>query len=133
MLFGYEVPLMLQDRTFMDNGELFYASTDSENPFAPTPTHLPEYFGDVVLVNGKAWPVLDVEPRKYRFRVVNGSDSRVYDMRLSNGAPFIQIGSDLGLLNAPVPVTVLSLAPGERADVIVDFARMRGQNIALDL
>ncbi len=129
--YPYEVPLMIQDRTFLDNGELFYASTDAENPAAPTPTHLPENFGDVVLVNGKAWPVLDVEPRKYRFRIVNGSDSRVYDMRLSNGAPFIQIGCDLGLLNEPVPVTVLSIAPGERADVIVDFARMWGQTIVI--
>ena len=129
--YPYEVPLMIQDRTFLDNGELFYASTDSGNTLAPTPTHLPENFGDVVLVNGKAWPVLDVEPRKYRFRVVNGSDSRVYDMRLSNGAAFIQIGSDLGLLNAPVPVSVLSIAPGERADVIVDFSRMSGQTIVI--
>ena len=88
-------------------------------------------FGDVVLVNGKAWPVLDVEPRKYRFRIVNGSDSRVYDMRLSNNAPFIQIGCDLGMLNEPVPLTTLSIAPGERADVIVDFARMRGQTIVI--
>jgi spore coat protein A, manganese oxidase len=129
--YPYEVPLMVQDRTFLDNGELFYASSDPDNPAAPSITHLPENFGDVVLVNGKAWPVLDVEPRKYRFRIVNGSDSRVYDMRLSNGAPFIQIGSDLGLLNHPVPMTMLSIAPGERADVIVDFARMFGQTIIL--
>lgn len=129
--YPYEVPLMIQDRQFLDNGQLFYPSEDPENPAAPNPTHLPEMFGDVVLVNGKAWPVLDVEPRKYRFRIVNGSDSRVYDMRLSNGAPFIQIGCDLGLLNEPVPLTQLSIAPGERADVIVDFARMRGQTIII--
>ncbi len=129
--YPYEVPLMIQDRQFLDNGQLFYPSQDGENPLAPNPTHLPEMFGDVVLVNGKAWPVLDVEPRKYRFRIVNGSDSRVYDMRLSNGAPFIQIGCDLGLLNEPVPLTMLSIAPGERADVIVDFSRMRGQTIVI--
>lgn len=129
--YPYEVPLMIQDRQFLDNGQLFYPSQDSENTLAPNPTHLPEMFGDVVLVNGKAWPVLEVEPRKYRFRVVNGSDSRVYDMRLSNGAPFIQIGCDLGLLNEPVPLTLLSLAPGERADVIVDFSRMNGQLIVI--
>jgi spore coat protein A len=129
--FPYEVPLLIQDRQFMANGELFYPSQDSENPLAPNPTHLPEMFGDVILVNGVAWPVLDVEPRKYRFRVLNGSDSRVYDMRLSNGAPFIQIGSDLGLLNAPVPLAMLSVAPGERADVIIDFSHMRGQTIVI--
>ena len=129
--YPYEVPLLIQDRQFLENGELFYPSVDPDNPMAPNPTHLPEMFGDVVLVNGKAWPVLDVEPRKYRFRIVNGSDSRVYDMRLSNGAPFIQIGCDLGLLNEPVPLTMLSIAPGERADVIVDFSRMRGQTIVI--
>ncbi|HSQ02655.1 MAG TPA: multicopper oxidase domain-containing protein [Burkholderiales bacterium] len=129
--YPYEVPLLIQDRQFMANGELYYAYQDPLNPLAPNPTHLPENFGDTILVNGVAWPVLDVEPRKYRFRVLNGSDARFYDMRLSNGAPFIQIGSDLGMLNEPVPVTMLSVAPGERADIIIDFARMSGQTIVL--
>jgi spore coat protein A len=127
--YPYEVPLVIQDRQFLANGELYYPSQDPANALAPNPTHLPEMFGDVILVNGAAWPVLEVEPRKYRFRVLNGSDSRVYDMRLSNGAPFVQIGSDLGLLNAPVPVTMLSVAPGERADVIIDFSQMNGQTV----
>lgn len=129
--FPYEVPLLIQDRTFLANGELFYASQDPDNPLAPIPTHLPENFGDTILVNGVAWPVLEVEPRRYRFRVLNGSDSRVYDMRLSNGAPFLQIGSDLGMLNHPVPLVMLSVAPGERADIIIDFGRMNGQTIIL--
>jgi spore coat protein A len=127
----YEVALVIQDRSFLANGELFYASQDPEAPDLPNPSHLPENFGDVVLVNGVAWPLLEVEPRKYRLRMLNGSDSRVYDMSLSNGMPFIQIGSDLGLLNAPVEVAVLSLAPGERADIILDFARMHGQSIVV--
>jgi spore coat protein A len=129
--YPYEVPLLIQDRQFLANGALVYPSTDADNPFAPKPTHLPEMFGDVILVNGQAWPVLDVEPRKYRFRLLNGSDSRVYDMRLSNGAPFMQIGSDLGMLNNPVQLAMLSLAPGERADVIIDFKRMNGQSIVI--
>jgi spore coat protein A len=129
--FPYEVPLLIQDRQFMANGELYYASQDPANPLAPNPTHLPENFGDTILVNGVTWPVLEVEPRKYRFRVLNGSDSRVYDMRLSNGAPFVQIGSDLGMLNHPVPLTMLSVAPGERCDVIIDFGRMNGQTVIL--
>lgn len=129
--YPYEVPLCIQDRQFLANGELFYASQDPANPLAPNPTHLPEMFGDVVLVNGVAWPVLDVEPRKYRFRVLNGSDSRVYDMHLSNGAPFVQIGSDLGMLNAPETIATLSIAPGERADLIIDFAGMSGQTIVM--
>jgi len=129
--YPYEVPLMIQDRSFLANGELFYAAEDTETPGLPVPTHLPENFGDVILVNGVAWPVLEVEPRKYRFRILNASDSRVYDMSLSNRMPFIQIGSDLGLLNAPVSVAVLSVAPGERADVILDFSRMHGQTIVI--
>lgn len=129
--FPYEVPLLIQDRTFLANGELFYDAQDPANPLAPNPTHLPENFGDVILVNGVAWPVLEVEPRKYRFRVLNGSDSRVYDMRLSNGAPFFQIGSDLGMLNEPVPLTMLSVAPGERADIVIDFSRMSGQTVII--
>ena len=127
--YPYEVPIVIQDRTFLASGELFYDSVDPANPLAPNPTHLPENFGNVILVNGVAWPVLDVEPRKYRLRVLNGSDSRVYDMSLSNGMPIVQIGSDLGLLNAPVPQSVLSVAPGERCDVILDFAGMAGQTI----
>jgi len=129
--YPYEVPLLIQDRTFLANGELFYDHVDPANPAAPIPTHLPENFGDTILVNGVAWPVLDVEPRKYRLRVLNGSDSRVYDMQLSNGMPFVQIGSDLGLLNVPVPQGTLSVAPGERCDVILDFAGMAGQTIII--
>jgi spore coat protein A len=130
--YPYEVPLMIQDRTFLANGELFYAAQDPAAPDLPVPTHLPENFGDTILVNGVAWPVLEVEPRKYRFRVLNGSDSRVYDMRLSIDVPCMQIGSDLGLLNAPVPLSVLSLAPGERADIVIDFARVSGKTIVVN-
>ena len=129
--YPYEVPLLIQDRTFLANGELFYASQDPDNPLAPNPTHLPENFGNVILVNGVAWPVLDVEPRKYRLRMLNGSDSRVYDMTLSNGMPFVQIGSDLGLLNAPETISMLSMAPGERCDIIIDFSRASGQTIVI--
>jgi spore coat protein A len=130
--YPYEVALVIQDKTFLANGELFYAADGAaeegyEN--APRPTHLPENFGDTILVNGVAWPVLEVEPRKYRFRVLNASDSRVYDLALSNGAPFVQIGSDLGLLNSPVSIGTVSIAPGERMDVVIDFSRMRGQTV----
>ncbi|MDB5957013.1 multicopper oxidase domain-containing protein [Ramlibacter sp.] len=130
--YPYEVPLLIQDRTFLSNGELYYAYVDPDTPGAPIPTHLPENFGDTILVNGVAWPVLDVEPRKYRFRVLNGSDARFYNMQLSNNAPFVQIGSDLGLLNAPVSMSVLSMGPGERCDVVIDFSRMGGQTVILN-
>ena len=92
---------------------------------------LPRFVGDTILVNGKVWPHLDVEPRKYRFRVLNGSNSRPYRLRLTNQStgediPFHQIGTDNSLLDAPVEVGVdgkpqVMLAPAERADLIVDF------------
>jgi spore coat protein A len=92
---------------------------------------MPEYFGNAVLVNGKLLPYLAVEPRKYRFRVLNASNGRFYALSLENGRPFQQIGSDQGLLSGPVAVELLPLAPGERADLVVDFAAHRGKNILL--
>ena len=117
----YEVPVAIQDRMFTDDGELFYPS-DPPVPGAPDPSVLPEFFGDTILVNGKAWPFLEVEPRKYRFRLLNGSDSRFYNLFLSSGQQIYQIGTDSGLLNASVPLSHLVLAPGERADVVIDFS-----------
>jgi spore coat protein A len=110
----YELPLALQDRSFNADGTLRYD---------PSPW-VPEFFGDVSVVNGKAWPNLDVDRGLYRFRVVNGSSARFYNLRLSTGQPIIQIGTDGGLLNAPVDVGQLLLAPGERADVLIDFSAL---------
>lgn len=131
--YPYEVPLLLQDRLFTADGQLFMPHTDPENKHAPHPTHMPEVFGDVILVNGVAWPVMEVEPRPYRLRLLNGSDSRFYELRLSSGQTLVQIGTDLGLMNSPVRMSTLLLAPGERADVIVDFAeaRARGRPVYL--
>jgi len=126
----YEIPIVIQDRMFQDTGELYYPSMPMA-PGQPDPSVLPEFFGNVILVNGKAWPFLDVEPRKYRFRLLNGSDSRFYDMHLSSGQSFIQIGSDDGLLNAPVTLTHLVIGPGERADVVLDFSAFAGQTIVI--
>jgi FtsP/CotA-like multicopper oxidase with cupredoxin domain len=93
---------------------------------------VPEFFGDVPVVNGKAWPNLDVDRGLYRFRIVNGSSARFYNLRLSSGQPFIQIGTDGGLLNAPVTLRRLLLAPGERADVLIDFSRLgSGRRVVL--
>jgi spore coat protein A len=119
---NYEIPLAIQDRMFTADGQLYYPSTDPANPAAPAPTILPEFFGNFIVVNGKTWPVLDVEPRKYRLRMLNGSDSRFYSFYLSSGQQFFQIGSDQGLLNAPVALNQLTLGPGERADVVLDFS-----------
>jgi spore coat protein A, manganese oxidase len=126
----YEVPIVIQDRMFTVHGELFLPS-EPEVEGAPEPSILPEFFGDVIVVNGKAWPVLDVEPRQYRLRLLNGSDSAFYTMFLSSGQPFYQIGTDLGLLNAPVALNQLIIGPGERMDVVVDFSGRTGQTIVV--
>ena len=128
----WEVPLIIQDRMFNGDGTFNYPP--NQNPGTAGPW-APEFFGDVGTVNGKAWPNLDVDRGKYRFRVWNGSNARFYNLRFLNGVrslTFYQIGSDGGLLNAPVPLNELLLAPGERADLVVDFAGLRpGTTITL--
>ncbi len=126
---AYEVPLVIQDRQFLADGSLHYPQRNEEVRFVPS--HVPEFFGDFILVNGKAWPVLEVEPRPYRLRLLNGSDSRFFDLALSSGQEMMQIGTDLGLLDAPVRITRLVLAPGERADLVVDFSRQSGRTLIL--
>jgi spore coat protein A, manganese oxidase len=127
----YELPLVLQDKTFNTDGSLFY-DTQGVNPTVH-PQWVPEFFGDVAVVNGKAWPNLAVAPGLYRFRIVNGSNARFYNLKLSvKQANILQIGTDGGLLNAPVNVGQLLLGPGERADVLIDFSRFtNGTKIVL--
>lgn len=90
------------------------------------------------MVNGKSWPYQNVEPRRYRLRLLNGSNARFYNLAFIDGvlrsAPIWQIGTDGGLLDAPVPIVYpgrLLLAPGERADVIVDFTPFAGKTVTL--
>jgi spore coat protein A, manganese oxidase len=126
----YEIPLVLQDKTFNPDGSLFYPT---QGVTAYHDEWVPEFFGDVAVVNAKAWPQLDVEPRRYRLRIVNGSQSRFYNLRFADEAsgrplPFAQIGTDGGLLRAPVTLRSLLIAPGERADVVVDFGKHRNRS-----
>ena len=116
----YEIPLLIQDRTFNTDGSLSYPTGGQDDPETP-PIWKPEFFGDTILVNGKVWPFLEVEPRKYRFRILNGSNSRFYRLSLDSGQSFHQIGTDGGFLSSPVQLKSLLIAPAERADVIVDF------------
>jgi spore coat protein A, manganese oxidase len=122
----YEVPLALCDRSFRSDGQLNYPV--SSFPNAPW---VDECQGEFTLINGKLYPYLEVEPHKYRFRILNGSNSRFYNLSLSNTGEVHQIGSDQGLLSAPVTLKSSTIAPGERADVIIDFASHRGENITL--
>jgi FtsP/CotA-like multicopper oxidase with cupredoxin domain len=122
----YDIPLIIQDRSFDTNGQIFYnlASNPQPNPTVH-PFWIPEFIGDAIVVNGKTWPFLNVEPRKYRFRLVNGSNARFYDLTLSNGDPFTVIATDDGYLNAPVQTKNVIIAPGERYEVIVDFGKLK--------
>ena len=103
------------------------------DPTIPNPSVVPEFFGNTILVNGKVWPFLEVEPRKYRFRILNGSNARFYRISLSSPSlKFTLIGTDGGLLERKVEnVSQITLAPAERVDVIIDFSNHKGQSIIL--
>jgi spore coat protein A, manganese oxidase len=117
----YEIPLAIQDRAFHIDGSLRYPAQWEDH-----------FFGDHILVNGKVWPYLEVKQGRYRFRLLNGSGSRTYRLSLSDNAGFHQIGTDGGLLPAPVAVNEVTLLPGERADVVIDFSGYpAGQEILL--
>jgi FtsP/CotA-like multicopper oxidase with cupredoxin domain len=126
----YEIELAIQDRMFDTNGQLLFPDVGI-NP-TMHPYWMPEFFGDVICVNGKSWPFLNVEPRRYRFRLVNGSNARFYNLFFTAPGPIIyQIGSDGGLLDAPVKLPQLLIGTGERADIIVDFSAFAGQTLLL--
>lgn len=121
----FEVPLVIQDRLFRDDGAFLYPASD-----IPGATWIGEYFGDVMLVNGKVWPHLDVEPGLYRLRLLNGCNARILTLRLP-GTSMWQFGAEGGMWDRPVPVSQLVLAPAERADVLVDFAALAGHHVQL--
>jgi spore coat protein A, manganese oxidase len=136
----YEIPLLIQDRSFAADGTLLYPPANN----GTHPMWMQEFFGQTVCVNGKAAPFLEVEPRKYRFRMVNGSNARFYHLTLvpadesgqRNGRPvdappFRQIGTDGGLLPAPLSLHYLIVSPGERFDLVIDFSEHKGMNLAL--
>jgi len=132
-----EIEIMIQDRQFDTNAQYYFpdGSNSGLNGTPPNPSShpfwIPEFLGDVNVVNGKAWPYLDVEPRRYRFRFVNAANSRFYQMSVPGGPPFWQIGSDGGLLDTPALKPDLLLGPAERADVIVDFSGYEGKMLTV--
>ncbi len=119
---AFEVPLMLTDRAFNSDGSIHFTSV-GDNPDSH-PYWDPEYFGDEIMVNGKVWPNMNVQPRQYRFRIVDGSNARFYNLFFSNGMSFTQIGSDGGFLPAPVTETQKLIAICERIDILVDFSNL---------
>jgi len=140
------VPVVLQDRMFDMNGQLFFPA-DSAGGLLWTlnPDHpywVPEFVGDTIVVNGKAWPYLNVQPKRYRFLFLNGSNARTYEMWLQNqatgttGPPMWVIGSDGGYLDTPAKIDPvlgqkLLMQPGERYEVIIDFTGYAGTNLII--
>jgi len=126
----YEVPLVIQDRSFLSDGSLYFPS-EGNNPTIH-PYWQPAYLGNTIMVNGKVWPNMNVKQGLYRFRLLDGSNARFYSFSFSNGMSFLQIGSDGGYLKSPVELTSLLLAPAERADILVDFSNVpAGQTVIL--
>lgn len=127
----YDIPLLLQDKSFNPDGSLDYPNS-----------WVPSFAGDTAVVNGAVWPYLEVEPRRYRFRFVNGANHRTFGLQLSNessqGIPTLyQIAPDHGFLESVVPIgpagnlDSLVLQPFERGEVIVDFSKHAGETFTL--
>jgi FtsP/CotA-like multicopper oxidase with cupredoxin domain len=140
-----EIPIAIQDRSFNADGSLFYPDNRAffEGlsvlqlliPFIPdvacdglfsdvSPIWNPEFFGNMMVVNGRTWPYLEVEQRRYRFRFLNGCNSRFLILKTDNGMPFYQIGGDQGFLPETIELDDLLMAPAERTDVIMDFSNI---------
>jgi FtsP/CotA-like multicopper oxidase with cupredoxin domain len=158
--FPYELAYAIQDRMFTDKGALFYPAfpgdpfyndfITGEGAILPPelfpgggPTALAEFFGDHMVVNGKIWPKENVEPRNYRMRLLNGSDSRFMVLRFvavnagdtdftnaSAPLPFWVIGSDQGL-GTPAQTDTLVFEPGGRYDIVIDFSNISGQRVIM--
>ena len=136
----YEIPLLLQDRTLDAAGQLVYAPTHEDGVKLPPGVWGPEFFGELPVINGALFPYLDVEPRPYRLRILNGANSRFFNLYFNLAknptdipslVPFHQIGTDGGFLPKPVRLIKLLLGPAERADLIVDFTGLAGKTITL--
>lgn len=129
------VPVVLQDRMFDTTGQLFFPSdTAGGLQYALNPEHpywVPEFVGDTIVVNGKAWPFLNVEAKRYRFLLLNGSNARTYELSIPSGPSFWVTSTDGGYLDTPVMVQKLVMQPGERYEVILDFAGLSGKNLIL--
>ncbi|WP_152667866.1 multicopper oxidase family protein [Aneurinibacillus tyrosinisolvens] len=128
----YEIPLLIVDRSFNPDGSLYYPSKPDQNdPGLPHPSLVSPFDADTILVNGKVYPFLDVEPRKYRFRILNASNSRILTLKMDSGQPFYQIGTDGGFLETTVKINEFILMSAERVDMIIDFSQSYGQTIIL--
>ncbi len=117
----YDIPLVIQDRRFNADGSLNYATT-LRGSMMDMMEMVRGFLGDVILVNGKPDYAQSVKTAKYRLRLANVSNSRIYKLYLNDGSKFMIIGTDGGLLEAPVQRSYIVLSPGERAELIMDFS-----------
>jgi len=118
----YDVAMVLQDRIFDGAGQLVYDATQHDG-----------MLGDTFTVNGAVQPFLRVKRRRYRFRILNGSNARIYGLFLSNGMPFTQIATEGGFLEFPLQRQDILLAPAERVEFILDFTNVpTGTQIVLE-
>ncbi len=126
---AYEIEMAIQDRMFDTNGQLYFPQQQkfTDNPFWSV------YFeGDVATVNGAAFPYLKVEPRRYRFHLLNGCNNRSLILGFGTiNVPIYLIGTDDNYFDKPVPASSVTIQPGERADIIIDFSKLAGQNLTV--
>lgn len=123
------IPLVLQDRMFDNAGQLYFPDLGL-NP-TEHPLWIPEFVGDTIVVNGRSWPYLQVDPRRYRFLMINGSNARFYQLSLDKNVPMYVIGTDGGFLDNPVRVTSLVIGPGERYQFIIDFGTYANKTLLM--
>lgn len=134
-----ELLFVLQDRRFDAGNQLVYAGGNAamqsgmgrgrgmgRGGMQQMMETMNGWLGDHMLVSGRVQPTIDVDRRSYRVRLLNGSNARIYKLALSNGAPFVVIGGDGGLLGQARSTRFLTMAPGQRADVIVDLSQQAG-------
>jgi FtsP/CotA-like multicopper oxidase with cupredoxin domain len=116
----FDIPLVIQDKSFLTNGQLYFPSQGDYPTIHPYETMA--FLGNTIMVNGKVWPNLNVNQGQYRFRIIDASNDRFYQLKLSNSQSFVQVGTDGGYLKTPVLLNSLQIGPGERADILIDFS-----------
>jgi spore coat protein A len=122
----YEIPLLLYDRFLRKDGQIEYpVSGDEKAPWVP------EVFSNCMLANGRLFPYVEVEPRRYRLRVMNGSNGRFFRLSIGKAVELNVIGSDQGLLAAPVAMKHVLVGPAERTDIVVDFSGHAGEKLVM--
>ena len=126
----YEMPLAIQDRSFLTDGSIYYPSNGSYPDTNPYWQNM--FLGNTIMVNGKVWPNMNVDRAQYRLRILDGSNSAPYNLTFSNGMTFTLIGTDGGYAKTPVQLTSIVIGAAERADIIVDFSNLvPGEKIVL--